>query len=108
MPEYFQIPKIDVFPPGVSHVDEEDSQNLFMVSENVRDIYTYLRYLEKAQPVKEDSLKVSIRVFLTPLDLLDKNVFISGLYGNSQNEGSSYQLAHGGSSTVQTVTGGVL
>lgn len=52
-----QIPKIDVFPPGVSHVDEEDSQNLFMVSENVRDIYTYLRYLEKAQPVKEDSLK---------------------------------------------------
>jgi len=51
------LPKVNIFPPGVSNLDEEDSQNLFMVSENVRDIYNYLRHLEKQQSVKEDSLK---------------------------------------------------
>jgi hypothetical protein len=78
-----------------------------MVSENVRDIYNYLRHLEKQQPVKEDSLKVgflSVK-FVFPDSELKGILLISGLQCYSKDEGCSHQLVDGGSSTIQLVTG---
>jgi hypothetical protein len=46
----------------VTNVDEHDANDPQLCSDNVYDIYIYLRHLERAQPVKEDFLMVSSSV----------------------------------------------
>lgn len=44
-------------PSGVSDVDINDARDPQLCSENVREIYVYLRHLERSQAIREDFLK---------------------------------------------------
>ncbi|XKL66237.1 hypothetical protein PGB90_009657 [Kerria lacca] len=44
-------------PVNIEDIDKEDHRNPFLVAAYAKDIYDYLKYLEKTHPIKEDYLK---------------------------------------------------
>jgi len=56
---------LDVIPEGVTNVDVEDASDPQAASENIQEIYAYLRQLEDRFPVAEDHLsgsRISVRM----------------------------------------------